>query len=400
MRCGLRRSSRCRTPRMNCCWRRSKPTTQGGTARWLLPLAIVWEERPTGPLPAQLALARVRRGARVGLLTDGFALPEFARAVMAGLADGTTIATQAGEIRFEPTSRMAETTVPPDAEMQLAVGRTVELLADHRRRRDAEAVPPHRGGTASRGGDGPLPDRAGLCQYRAPAGRDGPGRSRRRPPRPGDRARFHPQPGRCVDLDARSADARPVGSDSRHRGGAGDRPSSTRTTMRSPRCSAGGSAKCMRCWPATPTIRRSRRRPAGVETAEQWAAQAEQQLAAAFAALDAQKEWDEAAAQDLAAVTSARERLVETVRELARAGPRRDADAHPWRSASGPGAGRQRRCLHHRLRGRAGEADGVAAREEPSTARCRRHDPLVRLCRRGGEAEKPRQPGARRRPEP
>ena len=55
--------------------------TQGGTARWLLPLAIAWEDRQTGPLPTQLALARVRRGARVGLLTDAFALPEFAGGV-------------------------------------------------------------------------------------------------------------------------------------------------------------------------------------------------------------------------------------------------------------------------------------------------------------------------------
>ena len=61
--------------------------TQSGTARWLLPLAIAWDERPTGPLPTQLALARVRRGARVGLLTDAFALPEFAQAVMARTGD-------------------------------------------------------------------------------------------------------------------------------------------------------------------------------------------------------------------------------------------------------------------------------------------------------------------------
>ncbi len=60
---------------------------------------------------------------------------------------------------------------------------------------------------------------------------------------------------------------------------------------------------------------------AGAGTADQWAAQAEQQLLAAFAALDGQKEWDEAAAQDLAAVNAVRDRLVETVHELARSGP-------------------------------------------------------------------------------
>jgi maltose alpha-D-glucosyltransferase/alpha-amylase len=59
-----------------------------------------------------LALARVRRGARVGLLTDAFALPEFASAILASFASPN----DAGEIRFAPTARMAETTLPPDAE--------------------------------------------------------------------------------------------------------------------------------------------------------------------------------------------------------------------------------------------------------------------------------------------
>ena len=40
--------------------------------------------------------------------------PDFANAILAGLA----AAAPAGEIRFEPTSRMAETVVPPDAEMK------------------------------------------------------------------------------------------------------------------------------------------------------------------------------------------------------------------------------------------------------------------------------------------
>jgi maltose alpha-D-glucosyltransferase/alpha-amylase len=88
--------------------------TQGDSVSWLLPLAIAWEDRQTGPLPLQLALARVRRGPRVGLLTDGFALPELANAILTGLASGAN----AGEIRFEPTSRMAEVTIPPDADMK------------------------------------------------------------------------------------------------------------------------------------------------------------------------------------------------------------------------------------------------------------------------------------------
>jgi maltose alpha-D-glucosyltransferase/alpha-amylase len=91
--------------------------TAGGTARWLLPLSIVWDDTTAAPLPTQLALARVRRGAKVGLLTDAFALPNFPLAVLAGLAKSDVIAIDEGNIQFEPTSRMADIVVPPDVEM-------------------------------------------------------------------------------------------------------------------------------------------------------------------------------------------------------------------------------------------------------------------------------------------
>ncbi|MEA2738755.1 MAG: maltose alpha-D-glucosyltransferase / alpha-amylase, partial [Acetobacteraceae bacterium] len=92
-------------------------TTASGTARWLLPLGIVWGDTTAPPLPTQLALARVRRGAKVGLLTDAFALPGFPLAVLAGLANKDIIATEPGVIRFEPTSRMADIVVPDGVEM-------------------------------------------------------------------------------------------------------------------------------------------------------------------------------------------------------------------------------------------------------------------------------------------
>jgi maltose alpha-D-glucosyltransferase/alpha-amylase len=56
--------------------------------RYALPLAIAWEDAPSDPFEAPLALARVRRGARIGLLTDGFATAKFARAILKGLAEG------------------------------------------------------------------------------------------------------------------------------------------------------------------------------------------------------------------------------------------------------------------------------------------------------------------------
>jgi maltose alpha-D-glucosyltransferase/alpha-amylase len=62
-------------------------------------------------LPTQLALARVRHGSHVGLLTDAFALPEFANVILNGLTTGMP----AGDVHFEPTSRM--TAPPKDADM-------------------------------------------------------------------------------------------------------------------------------------------------------------------------------------------------------------------------------------------------------------------------------------------
>ena len=91
--------------------------TASGTARWLLPLGIVWDDTNAAPLPSQLALARVRRGAKVGLLTDAFALPAFPLAVLSGLAQNDIIAIEQGMIRFEPTSRMKDITVPDGVEM-------------------------------------------------------------------------------------------------------------------------------------------------------------------------------------------------------------------------------------------------------------------------------------------
>ncbi len=76
-------------------------TTEHGKARWLLPLSVLWDEEQAGALPHQLALARVRRGRRVGLLTDAFALPGFAHRMLATFAEGGEVATPEGTIRFE-----------------------------------------------------------------------------------------------------------------------------------------------------------------------------------------------------------------------------------------------------------------------------------------------------------
>ncbi len=75
--------------------------TAKGAATYTLPLGIAWEGEVHGPFATNLALARVRRGRTVGLLTDGFALAGFAEAVVGALRDNRTIVTDVGELRYE-----------------------------------------------------------------------------------------------------------------------------------------------------------------------------------------------------------------------------------------------------------------------------------------------------------
>ncbi len=74
----------------------------GAIQRWQMPLSIVWEDETSGPLPGQLALSRVRRGRRVGLLTDAFAIASFAVQMLQAMAEGTQIEMEDGQIVFEP----------------------------------------------------------------------------------------------------------------------------------------------------------------------------------------------------------------------------------------------------------------------------------------------------------
>ena len=290
--------------------------TQGDTASWLLPLAIAWEDRQTGPLPAQLALARVRRGSHVGLLTDAFALPEFANAVLAGLAGGA----QAGEIRFEPTSRMAETAVLPDAEMKWL---SVEQSNSSMIVGDVAMLKLFR-----RVSVGPHPE-AEMGRYLTEQGF----------------ANIAPLLGEVVRVDAdgqRHALAIAQGF-IRNQGdawtwtldlmmrGLSDLTAGTEEVQAT-------EAEQHEDYGAIATLLGRRLgemhailgrdvddpafapEPAGADITEQWARQAEQQLLAAFTALDARQDWDAEAAQDVATVTAERDNLRATVLRLAEAG--------------------------------------------------------------------------------
>ncbi|MDB5970522.1 MAG: maltose alpha-D-glucosyltransferase [Hydrocarboniphaga sp.] len=96
--------------------------SDGETARYALPVGIAWESATLPALPQQLALARVRRGRRVGFLTDAFSLEPFARGVLAGLRDSLSIDTDSnaahGRLMFRPTLRMQQLQIADDAPIQ------------------------------------------------------------------------------------------------------------------------------------------------------------------------------------------------------------------------------------------------------------------------------------------
>ena len=109
--------------------RRDRGEEQRRSSAGSLPLAILWEDEPTAALPNRLALARVRRGRRVGLLTDGFALPSFAHRFVAGLARGG-IRHADGALRFQATESGRELLGPAGRGSQLARGRAIQQFAD------------------------------------------------------------------------------------------------------------------------------------------------------------------------------------------------------------------------------------------------------------------------------
>jgi maltose alpha-D-glucosyltransferase/alpha-amylase len=88
------------------------------TDHYLLPLAIAWEDGLTDALPQQLALTRVRRGRRVGFLTDAFAVDALPLTVMRALKTSAVRQLANGEIRFLPTARLAEIDLPREPDIR------------------------------------------------------------------------------------------------------------------------------------------------------------------------------------------------------------------------------------------------------------------------------------------
>ncbi|MCD5994445.1 maltose alpha-D-glucosyltransferase [Pseudomonas sp. CDFA 602] len=82
-------------------------TAGGQTERYQLPFGLLAEDEIHSALPQQLALARVRRGRQVGLITDAFTLETFIRSVIQGMQSQDVIPCGDGELRFEQTAQLS-----------------------------------------------------------------------------------------------------------------------------------------------------------------------------------------------------------------------------------------------------------------------------------------------------
>lgn len=93
-------------------------TSDGQTSRYQLPFGLLAEEQFSSALPQQLALARVRRGRQVGLITDAFSLDTFVHAVLQAIQTQGVVPSTEGEIRFEPTAELMKLGLNQDSEVR------------------------------------------------------------------------------------------------------------------------------------------------------------------------------------------------------------------------------------------------------------------------------------------
>jgi len=94
--------------------------TGGGAQSYFLPLAMSWEENAGNfgwPL-LPYTLAKARRGPRTGAIFDALQTDSFTRSLLTVLREGRELRASNGTLRFTPTARMAELTVPEDAEIR------------------------------------------------------------------------------------------------------------------------------------------------------------------------------------------------------------------------------------------------------------------------------------------
>ena len=89
-----------------------------GSARYLLPLGFLGEDEQGSLLAQQLAMARLRRGREVGLLTDAFCLDEFVKVVIERIRHGSVLEDARGQLRFSAGPALANCEIGETAELR------------------------------------------------------------------------------------------------------------------------------------------------------------------------------------------------------------------------------------------------------------------------------------------
>ncbi|KAF0866738.1 maltose alpha-D-glucosyltransferase [Pseudomonas sp. LD120] len=93
-------------------------SSEGQKHCYQLPFGLLAEDQISAALPQQLAMARVRRGRQVGLITDAFALDSFVRNVLLALQAQTCVDSSEGQLRFAGSERLAELGLHGESEVR------------------------------------------------------------------------------------------------------------------------------------------------------------------------------------------------------------------------------------------------------------------------------------------
>ena len=348
---------------------------------YLLPLGLDAGKTRTSPCSReQLALANVRRTSRMGVLTDAFAIPAFARILIDLLARNATVTSGEATTAFPRRTRCGSRQV---SSTRRSAGcrpssRTVRSFTTIASCSSCCAVR-NPACSPKRKWDASCAVKASRTSRRSSAKSsigDGDGRDDHRHPQ-----RLRAQPGRRVAIHARlSEPARSTNTSSPRRPNRGDdeffaeynafAAAIGRALGEVHRALAAPSDD-----PAFAPETRDRR-----QTSNGWRDHALAEIDRAFAMLDGAKS---SPAIDELVVAPARATSASD-RQRARAASRRrgDQDAHPRRFPSRPGARLERRRDHRRLRRRTARAARAAPRQNQSAARRRRTAAFAPLRRR------------------
>ena len=352
------------------------------TERYQLPLGISWDGESNSALVQQLALARVRQTRRMGYLTDAFALDALPLGVIRALQARAVIGVDQGEVRCVPTAHLDALELPENPQItrlsaeqsnsSLIVGRQVIMKII---RRVMEGINPEvemvRHLTEQ--GYGNTPPLLGEVMR---VGADGASHSmivvQRFVENQGDAWQY------TLNYLTRFSENIAVGKNQE------DELSNYAVFARAMGKRLGELHALLARPSADEAFAPLPAKPADTKA---WAEGAKVQLAAAFETLAAIREWPDKAAEKAARLVL--ERRGQDHRPAAgfgQGGRRVAADPGAWGFPSGADPGGVRRCVYHRLRGRAGEAAGSAAGQDLADARRGRAGALLPLRRRRGAA--------------